>query len=133
MQSTIFSPSNTPLLPKITPSLPPSICSKDPKSKFTSTDVSTNSSCFCPKGQTQVSKKMGEQMLYKCEKAVDTSAINTSSTKTCDETPFNPTKDSNWKGLSTDKKCDCPNPLVKINTKINKNTYYTCSRPSPKK
>jgi hypothetical protein len=147
MQSTIFSPSNTPslpkattslpkattLLPKATPSLAPTVCSKNPKSNFTSTDVSTNSSCFCPKGQSQISKKMGGQMLYKCEKTADPLPIDKISTKTCNETPFNPKKESNWNGLSKDPKCGCPDPFVKIQTKTNKNTYYTCSRPISKK
>jgi len=47
-------------------------------------------------------------------------------TTTCDETPYtlNP---SDWNGLSTDSTCYCPDPLTQKNTKINNNSYYTCS------
>ena len=131
MQSTILPPSVTPSSSKKKVA-PPTVCSKNPKSTFTSTDVSIDESCFCPKGQTQVSKIMGGEKLFKCEKTKDPLPIDNISTKTCAETPINPKKEANWNGLTVDPKCACPSPFVKIQTKANKNTYYTCSRPVSK-
>lgn len=116
MASTRFTPSKS----------EPILCSKNPRGSFFSTDVSTNPSCICPSGQSQISKKMGKEKLFKCE-VTKNSNVTLGSSKICSKTPLNSTNASNWKGLSTDSKCNCPYPLVQRKNNINNNTYYTCS------
>jgi hypothetical protein len=111
----------------------PGLCSQRPNGSFTSTDVSTDPSCKCPSGQTQVFKEMGrginKQKFFKCDVSkpnVDNTDFVTSS-KICNLTPYNTNNENIWNGFTTDENCKCPDPFVQIKTDVNNTSYYTCS------
>jgi len=102
------------------------LCSKDPKNSFYSEDVSKDASCTCPPGQKQDKKKLSGTFYYKCN--TDKSINNTGNSLSCDQTPYNASIISNFNGLTTNSKCDCPSTYVKVKTDINNKSYYTCSK-----
>ena len=96
---------------------------------------SISSSCYCPTGQTKVSKLIGPTKIYKCdiiELPKPTPNVGTLSSNACTVTP------PNWPpghgpapildGISTNSSCTCPGSMVQISTPFNNKTYYTCSK-----
>jgi hypothetical protein len=43
------------------------LCSLDPTESWYVSDVTIDSTCICPEGQSQVSKLLGEKNIYKCQ------------------------------------------------------------------
>lgn len=63
-------PTVAPIVPTVktfTPSTRPNFCSTSPTSNWTSGDFSTDSSCYCPADQLQVSHDSLVNTLYKCQ------------------------------------------------------------------
>ena len=115
------------------------LCSLDPKDNWYTSDVTTDSNCVCPPGQTQVSKLLGEQTIYKCQLTIDDSKyedqVDASSTRNLSNpnnpnnrnnplTQNNPNNQNNLYNPKTEVNSNISNPNTSFNTAICDETPY---------
>jgi hypothetical protein len=52
------------------------LCSLNPNDSWYTSDVTTDSTCVCPPDQIQVTKKLGDKTLFKCQLSSNTSTVD---------------------------------------------------------
>jgi len=118
------------------------LCSLNPKESWYVSDVTKDSSCICPSGQTQVSKVLGEQKIYKCQLDEDNgnpdvlvNEIDASSTRNLS----NPNNLNNYNNPLTRNNPEKQNNLFNPTTQTtqitqpqsNGNAYLNMNNPNP--
>ena len=83
------------------------LCSLNPKDSWYVSDVTKNSSCVCPCNQTKISKKLGDDTIFKCEL---TQNLN------------NPVVIANAVDASSSRNLSNPNNLNNLNNPVTKNS-----------
>jgi hypothetical protein len=118
------------------------LCSLNPSDSWYTSDVTTDSNCVCPSNQSQVSKKIGDTILFKCQVNQDqtntvimANAIDASSTRNLSN-PNNPNNRNNPltnNNSVTQTNIYNPNnqPVKLTQTQINPNSYLNMNNPNP--
>lgn len=124
------------------------LCSLNPADSWYTSDVTTDSTCVCPPNQTQVSKKLGDSIIFKCQSSnassneingssnASSNQIDASSTRNLSNpnnpnnrnnplTQNNPIKQNNLYDPKTEVNSNINNPNTSFNTAICDQTPYT--------
>ncbi len=118
------------------------LCSLDPTESWYVSDVTKDYSCICPEGQSQVSKLLGGEKIYKCQLDEDNTnpdvlinSVDASSSRNLTN-PNNPNNSNNpLTRNNSNRQNNIFNPIIK-NTQItqpqpNPNAYLNMNNPNP--
>ena len=102
------------------------LCSLNPADSWYTSDVTTDSTCVCPPNQTQVSKKLGDSIIFKCQSSnASSNEINGSSNASSNQIDASSTRNLSNPNNPNNRN----NPLTNNNPITQTNIYNPNNQP----